>query len=283
MNILVTGGVGFLGSNLCHALLRLNHKVICVDNEITGNINNIKSLFNNSNFIYIKNDIANITFNSNIDIIFNLACPTSPGFVKNNPLLVEKSCNNGLLNIINLAKLYSSKLIHISSVKVNEDSPGVNVYSDSKRISEQLIQELYNDYVIIRLGSTYGPNMLKTDSRVIPQFIYNSLIGNPLTLWGGNQLDTFMYVDDVINFFIYSLIYSNTITTIGSTESITIKQLANKIIKLSNSKSTINIIDNFMSTRTLNYLRCIDSNFKNTISLDNGLLITINYFKSLLV
>jgi UDP-glucuronate decarboxylase len=281
MNILITGGSGFIGSNLCLSLLNHKHNVVCLDNETTGSRITINQLTTNTNFTYISKSIYDDLsyLNFKIDIIFNLACPTSPLFVKNNPELVIKSSNQGVLNLIQLAKLNNSKLIHISTIRVNEDLPGINIYTDSKRISEELIQK-YNNFIIIRLASVFGPNMLINDSRVIPQFIQKSLKNENLTIWGnGNQLDTFAYIDNIINVLINAILYVPGIYTFGSKNVISIKDLAYTIISLTNSSSKIKFLNNFISTRTLNYLNDIHDDYIDIIDLKSGLLNTINYFK----
>lgn len=279
MNVLITGGAGFIGSHLCSALVKDKHNVICIDNETTGIKNTINNLLNNSNFLYINGDISKTVYDLNVDIIFNLACPTPPLFVKNNPELVLDSSNYGILNLIKLAKKYNSKLIHISSIKVLEDNLGTNIYTDAKRISETLVSK-YDNSIIIRLASVYGPGMLLNDSRVIPQFILKALNNENLIIWGdGTQLDTFAYIDDIISFLINSINYDNELYTIGSKDIISINDLAKIIIKLAHSHSNTEFLNNFSSTRTLNYLQSISIKYNDTINLANGLINTINHFK----
>lgn len=280
MNILVTGGAGFIGSNLCRSLIANNYKVICVDNESTGKKNNINELLVNSNFSYISHDISSGVLDLSVDVIFNLACPTPPAFVKNNPELVINSSIQGTKNIIKVAEKNKSKIIHISSVRVLEDPVGANVYSDSKKESEQLISE-YDNFIIIRMASVYGPGMLPNDSRVIPQFIQKALNNKSLHIWGdGSQQDTFVYIDDVISFMVNSMLIKETrLCTIGSKVPISIKNLAHKIIKLTNSLSQIEYINGYTSNRTLDFLRDVN-NFHTNISLTTGLINTIKYFKT---
>ena len=281
MNIIITGGAGFIGSNLSVALLK-HHNVICVDNEATGNKNNILDLLKFKNFKYVNADISTYNFeNIKADVVFNLACPTPPLFVKNNPELVQRASHEGTINLINFAEKNNSKIVHVSSVRVDEDPVGANVYSDSKRLSEELIKS-YKNSTIIRLASVFGPKMMLSDSRVIPQFIQKALKNEDIIIWGtGEQLDTFAYIEDVVTYFINSITSNNGLYTIGSKEPISIKDLANKIIALTNSSSKIQHIPNYTSTRTLNYLDKIDSNFYISVDLISGLQQTVNYFKSI--
>lgn len=288
MKALITGGAGFIGSNLCSALLNNKNLVVCIDNETTGSSDTINDLNQNENFTYINQDILNLSedfFDKfNFDVVFNLACPTPPAFVRDHPNLVKTASIEGAKRLIELIEKKNIKLIHVSTVRVNEDPPGINVYTDSKRYSEELVLG-YNNSVIVRLASVYGPNMLKNDSRVIPQFIQKALSNQNLTMWGdGSQLDSFAYIDDVVNFLLFSVSLPYEIYTIGSSVPISIKQLAEKIITVSESKSHIEFINpEFKSARTLNYLNDISFYFKETADLDKGLSKTIDFFSELLV
>jgi len=277
MKILVTGGAGFIGTNLCLQLLRKGHFIDCIDNESTGNYDNIRSCVDNSAFTYIKGSINSTTLNNEYDIIYNLACPTSPSYVKKFPAKVI-SAANGVNNLIQIAKKSKAKLIHLSSIKVLENC---DVYSSTKKYVEQLIQSNYENSIIIRLSSVYGPNMLDSDSRVIPQFIMNSLLGNPIIIWGdGSQLDSFAYVDDIVHFLINCQKYTNGLYTVGCRELVSIKFLANRIIELSNSKSSIFYHADFKSTRNVDYINHIDSSYSPLWSLTEGLINTIDHFKN---
>ncbi|MEP0862840.1 MAG: SDR family oxidoreductase [Ignavibacterium sp.] len=258
----VTGGAGFLGSHLCDRLISEGFKVICIDNFITGNPDNIAHLFGNDNFQFIKHDVTNfIHVPGKVDFILHFASPASPIDYLKLPIQTLKVGSLGTHKALGLAKeknavfllastseVYGDPLIHPQ----NEDYWGnVNpvgprgVYDEAKRFAESLTMA-YNRYHglqtrIVRIFNTYGPRMRLNDGRVLPTFIGQALRGEPLSIFGdGSQTRSFCFVDDLIEG-IYRLMLSDEIypVNIGNPDEITIKQFAEEVLSLTGSKSKI--------------------------------------------
>ena len=222
---IVAGGAGFLGSHICKRLLEQNKHVICLDNLISGNMKNIECFFENPNFQFIQQDIANFNFVDQFDKykiteIYNFACIASPKLYKLYPLETLTTCFNGSLNLLNLARKHNSKYIFASTSEVYGDPlihpqtetyyGNVNTvgerscYDEGKRVAETLVYTMRNQYninaKIIRIFNTYGPNMSIDDGRVITNFIHRIMESKPLQIYGnGNQTRSFCYVDDLID------------------------------------------------------------------------------------
>ena len=303
--ILITGGAGFIGSNLCEKLLNDNNKIICLDNLFTGNIKNIQHLMNHSNFEFINHDIINpLEINCDIDEIYNLACPASPEKYQIDPINTLKVNFLGVLNLLEVAKNKKAKFLQSSTSEVygepeitpqNEEYRGnVNTvgirscYDEGKRIAETLITEYHNkhnvDVRIVRIFNTYGPKMDKKDGRVVTNFINQALNNEDITLYGnGEQTRSFCYIDDQIDGLI-KLMDSNYILpiNIGNPHEITVKELADIILKLTNSKSKI-VYKNLPSDDPTNRKPDI-TKAKNILKwspkydLENGIIKTIEYF-----
>ena len=223
-NILVTGGAGFIGTNLIKELLKdKNNKVICLDNFITGKLDNIREFISNHNFIFMTYDITqsllDLDFLQDITQIYNLASLASPDKYKKYPIETIMVNFMGTKNTLDLAKKYNAKYLLTSTSEVYGDPlihpqpeeyyGNVNTvgsrscYDESKRVAETLVYEyrkLYNlDTKIVRIFNTYGPNMDEKDGRVITNFIYQTKINQPVTIYGsGNQTRSFCYVDDMV-------------------------------------------------------------------------------------
>ena len=217
--ILVTGGAGFIGSNLCEKLIEKNHHVTCVDNLSTGKLDNISKLIKLDNFEFVKHDII-FKFKNQIkfDEIFNLACPASPPSYQKDPIHTLKTCTIGTINMLELALKCNSKILQASTSEVygdphvhpqNENYWGnVNTigyrscYDEGKRCSETLFMD-YNrkykiDTKIVRIFNTYGPMMDKNDGRVVSNFINQAINSKDITIYGdGNQTRDFIHVADV--------------------------------------------------------------------------------------
>lgn len=220
--ILITGGTGFLGSNLCKILIaNENCKIICVDNNFTGTINNIKELFNSSRFEFIEHDIINpLKISQKIDEIYNLACPASPqAYQGENAIYTTKTCVIGALNMLELARENNAKIMQASTSEVygnpkihpqtedyfgNVNPNGIrSCYDEGKRCAESIFFDYHRNYgvktKVIRIFNTYGPFMNSHDGRVISNFICQALRGEDLTIYGdGLQTRSFCYADDLI-------------------------------------------------------------------------------------
>lgn len=260
--ILVTGGAGFLGSHLCEELLNNGNEVICVDNYFTGTKRNVMNLMNNLNFEVIRHDIS-FPLYVEVDEIYNLACPASPVNYQIDPVQTTKTSVHGAINMLGLAKRLNIKILQASTSEVYGD-PEINpqveeywgrvnpigirsCYDEGKRCAETLFFDYYRQnkvkIKVVRIFNTYGSNMQPNDGRVVSNFIVQSLKGKNITIYGdGSQTRSFCYVDDLIDGLIKMMKSDDKITgpiNLGNKEEITIKELTEMILKLTNSKSKI--------------------------------------------
>ncbi len=268
MRVLITGAAGFIGSHLCERFLREGHEVIGLDNFLTGTPDNIAHLFENPNFTFIKYDVTNFLYiKGDIDIILHFACPASPVDYMNHPIHTMKVDSVGTLNTLGLARekgaryifastseVYGNPLVHPQPEdywgNVNPVGPR-SVYDEAKRFSEALTMAYHRqhglDVRIVRIFNTYGPRMRINDGRVIPNFIYQALKGEPLTVYGdGIQTRSFCYIDDLVEG-IYRVAVKEglggEVFNLGNPEEFTILELAKKIIEITGSRSGIVFLD----------------------------------------
>ena len=262
MRVVVTGGAGFLGSHLCDFLINEGHNVICIDNLITGNTDNITHLMGNEKFQFIHHDVTNYIFiEGKLDAILHFASPASPIDYQELPIQTLKVGSLGTHKALGLAKEKKAKFLLASSSEVYGDplvSPqkedywgNVNcvgprgVYDESKRFAEAMVMAYHYyhkiDTKIARIFNTYGARMRKKDGRVVPAFINQALEGKPITVFGdGTQTRSFCYVSDMIQG-IYKLLLSNINEPInlGNPQEMTINDFAKLILKLTKSKSKV--------------------------------------------
>ena len=307
-NILVTGGAGFIGSHLCKALIKLGHQIICLDNLFTGSINNISELIDNPNFEFIKHDIIEPYYRTNIDEIYNLACPASPIHYQYNPIKTVKTCTIGVINMLGLAKnnakilqastseVYGNPNIHpqheLYNGNVNPIGPR-SCYDEGKRCSETLFMDYNREHKlrikIVRIFNTYGPNMANDDGRVVSNFIYQAITGKKITINGnGNQTRSFQYIDDLIIGMIKMMNTNDNFigpVNIGNPNEISMNKLASIILKLTNSKSKITFNDlpedDPVRRKPQIELAKNELNWTPVCDLESGLSNTIKYFKKL--
>ena len=262
MNILVTGGTGFIGSNLCEKLLNQGNKIFCLDNNFTGDLNNINNLLKNKNFSYIYHDVINPFYiNEPIDQIYHLACPASPPKYQSDSIYTCKTCFMGTLNFLNLAVQKNAKFLLTSTSEIygeplitpqhenyrgNVNTIGIrSCYDEGKRIAETLVMDFHRkfklDTHIARIFNTYGPKMNKSDGRVVSNFINQALKNIDITIYGnGLQTRSFCYIDDQIDGLIKLMNCNyNYPINIGNPNELSIKDLSQKIISMTNSKSKI--------------------------------------------
>jgi len=262
MPILITGGAGFLGSHLCRRLLKDGQRVICVDNLITGSLLNIKDILNNRKFKFINHDITKpIKIKDKLDWVMHFASPASPKDYLEHPIKTLKAGTLGTHNCLGIAKAHKAKFFLASTSEVYGDpeiSPqpeeywgNVNpigprsCYDEAKRAAEALAFAYYRQHKIlihvVRIFNTYGPNMRLADGRVVSNFIVQALRGRPLAVYGkGNQTRSFCYVDDLIDGIMrYLKINYSGPVNLGSQFEFTVRELAKKIIFLTQSKSKI--------------------------------------------
>ena len=304
--ILVTGGAGFIGSHLCKKLIEQGNDVICIDNYFTGTKENIAELFNNPYFEAIRHDIC-FPLYVEVDEIYNLACPASPIHYQHDPVQTTKTTVHGAINMLGLAKRVNARILQASTSEVygdpvqhpqKEDYWGnVNpigprsCYDEGKRCAETLFFDYQRqhdlDIKVIRIFNTYGPNMHPNDGRVVSNFIVQALTNQDITVYGnGEQTRSFCYVDDLINGMIKMMSSAKGIygpTNLGNPIEYKIIELAEMIIKLTNSKSKI--INKDLPTddpvrRKPDISRAKkDINWEPNIDVTDGLKKTIDYFK----
>ncbi|MEA3505261.1 MAG: UDP-glucuronic acid decarboxylase family protein [Bacteroidota bacterium] len=307
--ILVTGGAGFIGSHLCERLINDGHEVICMDNFFTGNKDNIIHLMDNPHFELVRHDVT-MPFFVEVDEIYNLACPASPIHYQYNPIKTIKTSVMGAINMLGLAKRVNAKILQASTSEVYGD-PEVHpqkesywghvnpigirsCYDEGKRAAETLFMDYHHQnnvkIKLVRIFNTYGPNMHPGDGRVVSNFIVQALNGDDITIYGdGEQTRSFQYVDDLIDGFIKMMETDDDITgpiNVGNPNEFTIKQLAQRVIELTGTKSKIITKplpnDDPMQRRPDITLAKKHLNWEPKIELEEGLKYTIKYFDNLL-
>lgn len=308
--ILVTGGAGFIGSRLCERLLDDSNDVICLDNFFTGTKENITHLYNNNYFELVRHDIITPYF-AEVDEIYNLACPASPIHYQYNPIKTIKTSVMGAVNMLGLAKRVRAKILQASTSEVygdpeihpqSEDYWGhVNpigirsCYDEGKRCAESLFINYHNQnnvrIKIVRIFNTYGPRMHPNDGRVVSNFIVQALQNKDVTIYGnGSQTRSFQYVDDLIEGMIRMMNSSDDFigpVNIGNPEEYTIKELAEKIIDLTKSKSKLIYLplpqdDPMQRQPDISLAEKMLNDWHPKIGLDEGLMYTIEYFRRIL-
>lgn len=259
--ILVTGGAGFLGSNLCRRLLADGHEVMCMDNYFTSQRDNIRDLIGNPRFELIRHDVTE-AFYCEVDQIYNLACPASPPHYQFNPIKTLKVSVLGTMNMLGLAKRTKARILQASTSEVYGDpeiSPQVeeywghvncigvrSCYDEGKRAAETLCFDYLRtnnvDIRVIRIFNTYGPGMHPYDGRVVTNFIMQALNNEDITIYGdGSQTRSFCYVDDQVEALIRLMNQEETNGPVncGNPNEFTMKELAEVVLEVTGSKSKI--------------------------------------------
>lgn len=309
--ILVTGGCGFIGSNLCKKLLDAGNYVICLDNLFTGTENNIAAFKNKPNFKFIYHDVINpLNLEENIDEIYNLACPASPIHYQFNPIKTAKTSVFGALNMLELATQKRAKILQASTSEIYGDpevhpqpeaywgyvnSIGIrSCYDESKRMAETLFFDYHRQYStaikLIRIFNTYGPNMNIDDGRVISNFIVQALRNKDITVYGsGLQTRSFCYIDDLLEGMTKMMESDNNFigpVNLGNPEEFTMLSLAELIISMTGSKSKIEFkplpSDDPARRKPLIDLAKQKLKWEPKINLQTGLTKTIKYFESII-
>ncbi|MDH5719754.1 MAG: SDR family oxidoreductase [Spirochaetia bacterium] len=309
MRILVTGGAGFIGSHLIEKLLSMDNHVICLDNLYTGSKENIKKFNENKNFEFILHDIIN-SIDLKVDQIYNMACPASPVHYQRDPVQTMKTSVYGILNMVELAVKNKATLLHASTSEVYGDPEihpqtetykgSVNpigpraCYDEGKRAAETICFDYYRQHglklKLIRIFNTYGPRMDKNDGRVVSNFIVQALTGSDITIYGdGSQTRSFCYIDDLVNGIISMMNSDDSFSgpvNLGNPGEFTIKELAEKVIKLTNSKSKViykNLpADDPVRRRPDINLAQSQLKWRPQVLLNEGLEKTIEYFQGIL-
>ncbi len=302
---LITGGAGFLGSHLCDYLLEKGHDVVCMDNLITGSIDNINHITSNR-FKFINHNVTRyIDLEGPVDYILHFASPASPIDYLEHPIPTLKVGSLGTHNALGLAKKKKSVFLIASTSEVygdplvhpqEEDYWGnVNpvgsrgVYDEAKRFAEAITMAYHRYHginaKIVRIFNTYGPRMRINDGRAIPNFLKQALTGKDLTAYGdGSQTRSFCYVSDLIEG-IYRLLMSdlNEPCNIGNPVEMTIQQMAEKILHASGSQSKIiyaPLPEDDPKVRQPNINKAKEHlGWEPQVKLDEGLKTTMDYFK----
>lgn len=307
MKVLVTGGAGFIGANLCRRLLSKNNTVICLDNLSTGRKSNIAELEKNENFIFKKADICD-NLEMECDYIVNLACPASPPHYQGkNAIKTTMTCVQGVYNLCQLAKKNNCPILQASTSEVygdplqhpqsesyrgNVNPNGIrSCYDEGKRCAESLLFDFNRhenvDIKVIRIFNTYGPYMDPKDGRVVSNFICQALRGEDITIYGdGEQTRSFQYIDDLINGIMKVMETPKEFTgpvNLGNPGEFTIKELAQKVMWKINNTNRIVYKDLPKDDPTQRKpditLAKKVLNWEPKINLDMGLNKTIEYFR----
>ena len=309
MNILITGGAGFLGSHLCDALIEKGHDILCVDNFFTGNKSNISHLLTNPKFTLARHDVT-FPLYVEVDQIYNLACPASPIHYQFDPVQTTKTSVHGAINMLGLAKRLGARILQASTSEVYGDPEihpqteeywgrvnpiGIrSCYDEGKRCAETLFFDYWRQHKleikVMRIFNTYGPRMHPNDGRVVSNFIVQALNNKPITIYGdGSQTRSFCYVDDLITGMIKLMESHKSITgpiNMGNPSEFTMIELAELVIKLTYSRSKLKfkpLPEDDPKQRQPNIsLAKSKLNWSPKVSLEEGLNKTITHFKNLL-
>lgn len=306
--ILVTGGAGFIGSHLCERLLKDGNNVICMDNYFTGRKQNIIHLLDNPYFELVRHDVT-FPYYVEIDEIYNLACPASPIHYQFDPVSTTKTSVIGAINMLGLAKRTKARILQASTSEVygdpfvhpQEESYWGNVnpigprscYDEGKRCAETLFMDYHRqnnvDIKIVRIFNTYGPRMRPDDGRVVSNFIVQALKGGDITIYGdGKQTRSFQYIDDLVEGMIRMMASENFTgpVNLGNPREFTMIELAEIVLKMTNSKSKLIFTplpadDPKQRKPNISLAKEKLNGWEPNIRLEEGLVETIKYFKSL--
>lgn len=307
--ILVTGGAGFLGSHLCDRLVDQGHHVLCVDNYFTGSKSNIQHLLGRPNFEVMRQDVC-FPLYVEVDEIYNLACPASPIYYQWDPIQTIKTSVLGAYNMLGLAKRTGAKILQASTSEVYGD-PAVHpqpeeywgnvnpigirsCYDEGKRAAETMCMDYFRmhsvDVRIVRIFNTYGPRMAQHDGRVVSNFIVQALQGHDISVYGdGEQTRSFCYVDDLIDGMMrYMAVTSEDgipgPINLGNPVEFTMNELAEKVILLTGASSKIlrqPLPQDDPRQRQPDITKAKQIlNWTPSTSLEQGLIQTIDYFKT---
>jgi UDP-glucuronate decarboxylase len=304
---LVTGGAGFLGSHLCERLLKEKNDVICLDNFFTGQKRNIEHLIGNPYFELVRHDVT-FPYYTEIDRIYNFACPASPPHYQYDPIQTTKTSVHGAINMLGLARRTQARILQASTSEVygdptihpqvesywgNVNPIGIrSCYDEGKRCAETLFFDYQRqnniEIKVVRIFNTYGPRMHPNDGRVVSNFIMQALKGEDITIYGdGYQTRSFCYVDDLIEAIILMMDSPSDFfgpINIGNPKESAVRELAEQIISLTGSKSKIQYHplpqDDPKQRNPDITLAKKKLSWEPKVSLQDGLKETIHYFKN---
>ena len=316
--VLVAGGAGFIGSNLCERLLNDNYRVICIDNLITGRKENIEGFTKNKNFSFLNLDIASPSFQNTklpkIDNVFHLASPASPNKKSprsyiNFPIETLLANSLGTYNLLEIAKKFNARFLYASSSEIygnpkispqkedyfgNVNPVGIrSVYDEGKRFGESITMTYFRkfniDARIIRIFNTYGPRMRADDGRVVSNFVNQAISSKPLTVYGdGSQTRSICFISDLLDGLIKTIssnLTSGKVLNLGNPNEKTVLELANIVKKMTNSSSKIvfePLPEDDPKIRRPDISKAIKLlDWTPKVSIDQGLKKTIEYFRGL--
>ena len=312
--ILVSGGAGFVGSNLCERLLREGNHVVCVDNLYTGSLENIQDFLGNENFEFLLLDILDSQAveglkSRHIDEIYHLACPASPVHYQRNAIYTSRVSVEGTIHMLELARHLGCPILFSSTSEVygdpevhpqpegyhgNVNPVGVrSCYDEGKRCAESLCMDYHRQHgvrvKVIRIFNTYGPRMAVDDGRVVSNFIVQALRGDPLTIHGdGSQTRSFMYVDDLLEGMVRMMATEDDVTgpvNIGNPHETSIRELAELVVGITASKSGVVLRelpsdDPRIRRPSLSSAQRLLNDWEPLVSLQQGLAKTMEYLAS---
>jgi UDP-glucuronate decarboxylase len=307
--VLVTGGAGFLGSHLCDRFVASGMDVLSVDNFYTGSKTNVAGLLGKQNFELIRHDVT-FPLYVEVDQIFNLACPASPIHYQSDPVQTTKTSVHGAINMLGLAKRVKAKILQASTSEVYGD-PEVHpqpesywgrvnpigprsCYDEGKRCAETLFFDYHRQHnvpiKVVRIFNTYGPRMHPNDGRVVSNFIVQALRNEDITIYGdGSQTRSFCYVDDLIDGMLKAMDTGEDFTgpvNLGNPSEFTMVELAEKVLRLTASKSKMVFKplpeDDPKQRKPDISLAKAKLNWQPKVALDDGLKLTVDYFKATL-
>ena len=307
--ILITGGAGFLGSNLCDRLISDGNNVLCVDNFFTGTRNNVVHLHDKKQFELMRHDVT-FPLYVEVDQIYNLACPASPIHYQHDPVQTTKTSVHGAINMLGLAKRLQARIFQASTSEVYGD-PEIHpqpesywgrvnsigprsCYDEGKRCAETLFFDYHRqhnlDIKVVRIFNTYGPRMHPNDGRVVSNFIVQALRGEDLTIYGrGQQTRSFCYVDDMVEGFVRMMATDRGFTgpvNLGNPGEFTMLELADKVLQLVGSKSKLVFmplpVDDPKQRKPDITLARTKLDWTPKVNLEDGLKETVRYFRRLL-
>jgi UDP-glucuronate decarboxylase len=310
-NILVLGGAGFVGSNLCERLVGEGHQVTCFDNMSTGSLANVQHLMSSGRFSLIQGDVAKpMKFSARFDRIFNLACPASPTAYQADPIQTTKTSVLGAINALDLAREHDASIFQASTSEIygdplhhpQQEADWGNVnpiglracYDEGKRCAETLFFDYHRVHGVkirvARIFNTYGPRMAINDGRVVSNFIVAALQNKPITVYGtGAQTRSFCYVDDLVEGFLRMMASPAPAVgpvNLGNPEEFTVRDFAELVLRLTNSRSEITYLplpSDDPRQRRPDISRAAEMlGWRPTISVEAGIQRTINYFDSVL-
>jgi UDP-glucuronate decarboxylase len=307
--ILITGGAGFLGSHLCDKLISQGHEILCVDNYFTGSKKNVEHLLDHPRFELMRHDVT-FPLYVEVDEIYNLACPASPIHYQWDPVQTTKTSVHGAINMLGLAKRVKAKILQASTSEVYGD-PDVHpqpesywgkvnpvgirsCYDEGKRCAETLFFDYWRQHKlrikVVRIFNTYGPRMHPNDGRVVSNFIVQALKNQDITIYGdGSQTRSFCYVDDLLEAMVRTMNTADNFTgpvNIGNPREFSMLELAELVLKLTNSKSKIVLTplpqDDPKQRKPDVTLAKNALDWEAGVSLEQGLKKTIAYFETII-